>query len=86
MTAGTHAITAGLFACLHPNDEVLCVTEEPYDTLEEVMGVRGRPRIGNLADWGVTSRCHYGLFTADGGVDPSTIADSIDIGVALPEA
>jgi Methionine gamma-lyase len=81
--AGTHAIAVGLFSCLKPNDELLCVSGDPYDTLEEVLGVRGDAGIGNLSDWGVTSRCHYGLFTDDGGVDPSTITDSIDFGMTL---
>ena len=83
MVAGTHAITVGLLACLRPSDELLCVTGDPYDTLEEVLGVRGEPGIGNLADLSVTSRCHYGLFTAEGGVDVSTIADSINVGMTL---
>lgn len=83
MVTGTHAITVGLLACLRPSDELLCVTGDPYDTLEEVLGVRGEPGIGNLADLSVTSRCHYGLFTAEGGVDVSTIADSINVGMTL---
>jgi cystathionine beta-lyase family protein involved in aluminum resistance len=62
---------------------MLCVTGDPYDTLEEVLGVRGDACIGNLSDWGVTSRCHYGLFTDDGGVDPSSITYSIDCGMAF---
>lgn len=81
--AGTHAITVGLLSCLRPKGELLCVTGDPYDTLEEVLGVRGEPGVGNLTALNVASRCHYGLFTAEGGVHVSTIADSIKVGMSL---
>lgn len=60
---------------------MLCVTGEPYDTLEEVLGVRGQPGIGHLGDWGVTHRCHQGLFTSQGGVDPASVTESIIVGM-----
>lgn len=39
-----------------PGDELLAVAGAPYDTLEEVIGLRGTPGIGSLADLGVTYR------------------------------
>jgi cystathionine beta-lyase family protein involved in aluminum resistance len=39
--SGTHAISVGLKGCLNPGDTLLVVTGPPYDTLEEVMGLRG---------------------------------------------
>lgn len=38
--SGTHALTIALFGILRPNDEMLCVTGEPYDTLHEVIGIK----------------------------------------------
>ena len=54
--SGTHAIAAGLFACLRPGDELLAVAGSPYDTLEEVIGTRGTPQSGSLMDFGVSYR------------------------------
>lgn len=41
--SGTHAIATALFAVLRPGDELLAVAGKPYDTLEEVIGLRGTP-------------------------------------------
>ncbi|XP_020692819.1 uncharacterized protein LOC110107028 isoform X1 [Dendrobium catenatum] len=54
--SGTHAITCALFAILRPGDELLAVAGAPYDTLEEVIGIRNSPRIGSLKDFGVSYR------------------------------
>lgn len=56
IASGTHAITAALFGMLRPGDELLFVTGHPYDTLEEVVGVRGERNMGSLKDWGVLYR------------------------------
>lgn len=53
--SGTHAIATALFGVLRPGDELLAVTGHPYDTLEEVIGLRGEHQ-GSLAEWGVTYR------------------------------
>jgi len=55
IASGTHAITAALFGVLRPGDELLFITGHPYDTLEEVVGVRGEDNMGSLRDWGI----HY---------------------------
>ena len=39
--SGTHAIASALFAVLSPGDQLLSVTGSPYETLEEVIGLRG---------------------------------------------
>jgi cystathionine beta-lyase family protein involved in aluminum resistance len=52
--SGTHAIACALFGVLRPGDEMLAVVGAPYDTLEEVIGLRGQEQ-GSLADFGV----HY---------------------------
>ncbi len=38
--SGTHAISVALFGVLRPGDTILSVTGKPYDTLEEVIGIR----------------------------------------------
>ena len=53
--SGTHAITCALFGVLRPGDELLAVTGAPYDTLEEVIGVRGNGH-GSLKDFGISYR------------------------------
>ncbi len=53
--SGTHAIAACLFGVLRPGDEMLAVTGAPYDTLEEVIGIRGNAQ-GSLTDFGITYR------------------------------
>lgn len=52
--SGTHALTVGLFGLLRPNDLLLSLTGKPYDTLEEVIGIRDNGRNeGSLRDFGV---------------------------------
>ena len=50
--SGTHAIAAALFGVLRPGDRLLSVTGRPYDTLEEVIGLREQGQ-GSLAEFGV---------------------------------
>ncbi len=54
ITCGTHALAVALAANLRPGDELLAVSGKPYDTLEEVIGIR--PSNGSLAEYGVTYR------------------------------
>ena len=50
--SGTHAIAAALFGVLRPGDHIISVSGTPYDTLEEVIGLRGKGQ-GSLMDFGV---------------------------------
>lgn len=50
--SGTHAIATALFGCLKPGDELVAIAGPPYDTLEEVIGIREEGQ-GSLMDWGV---------------------------------
>ncbi len=56
VASGTHAISSALFGMLRPGEELLFVTGHPYDTLEEVVGVRGDRNMGSLKDWGIKYR------------------------------
>lgn len=51
--SGTHAIATALFGVLRPGDHVISVSGSPYDTLEEVIGLRGEGQ-GSLMDFGVS--------------------------------
>jgi cystathionine beta-lyase family protein involved in aluminum resistance len=53
--SGTHAIACALYGVLRPGDELLAVAGAPYDTLEEVIGLRGSGQ-GSLKDFGITYR------------------------------
>ena len=52
ITCGTHALA--LMSNLRPGDELLSISGKPYDTLEEVIGIR--PSKGSLAEYGITYR------------------------------
>ncbi|MDD6325568.1 MAG: methionine gamma-lyase family protein [Lachnospiraceae bacterium] len=52
ITCGTHALAIALAGNLRPGDELLSISGKPYDTLEEVIGIR--PSCGSLAEYGVT--------------------------------
>ncbi len=52
ITCGTHALALALSANLRPGDELVSVAGKPYDTLEEVIGIR--PSKGSLAEYGIT--------------------------------
>lgn len=51
--SGTHALTVALFGVLRTGDRMVAVTGAPYDTLEEVIGLRGEG-CGSLRDFGVS--------------------------------
>lgn len=53
--SGTHAIACALFGVLRPGDEMLAVAGPPYDTLEEVIGMRGHGQ-GSLVEFGISYR------------------------------
>lgn len=50
--SGTHAISIALFGVLRPGDELLYITGKPYDTLEEIVGIRGTGN-GSLKEFGI---------------------------------
>ena len=54
ITCGTHALNVALSSNLRPGDELLSPVGKPYDTLEEVIGIR--PSCGSLKEYGVSYR------------------------------
>ena len=74
ITCGTHALAVALSANLRPGDELLSPVGKPYDTLEEVIGIRKSP--GSLAEYGISYR-QVDLLP-DGGFDWEGIKQAIN--------
>lgn len=74
IACGTHALAVALSGNLRPGDELLSPVGKPYDTLEEVIGIR--PSNGSLAEYGVTYR-QVDLLE-DGTFDYENIAKSVN--------
>ena len=73
ITCGTHALSLALSANLRPQDEMLSISGKPYDTLEEVIGIR--PSMGSLAEYGVSYR--QVELTKDGSFDFDAIQKAL---------
>lgn len=73
ITCGTHALALALMSNLRPGDELLSPVGKPYDTLEEVIGIR--PSKGSLAEYGISYR-QVDLLE-DGGFDYENIRKAI---------
>lgn len=74
IVSGTHAIACALYGVLRPGDEMLAVVGSPYDTLEEVIGLRGQGQ-GSLIDFGIKYRQLE--LTPEGKIDWPTLNNSI---------
>ncbi|MBM7586967.1 cystathionine beta-lyase family protein involved in aluminum resistance [Bacillus pakistanensis] len=68
--SGTHAISIALFGVLRPWDDLLYITGKPYDTLEEIVGIRGSG-VGSLKEYGIGYQSVP--LTKDGSVDFSAV-------------
>ncbi len=73
IACGTHALALALMSNLRPGDEILSPVGKPYDTLEEVIGIRESK--GSLAEYGITYR-QVDLLE-DGGFDYPSIREAI---------
>ena len=74
ITCGTHALALALMSNLRPGDELLSPVGKPYDTLEEVIGIR--PTCGSLSEYGISYR-QVDLLP-DGSFDYENIRKSIN--------
>lgn len=75
VVSGTHAISSVLFGLLRPGDELLYITGKPYDTLEEVVGVRGSGQ-GSLKDFHIDYR--WLPLQDDGTINYPLVSSSIN--------
>ncbi|KRM72835.1 aminotransferase class I/II-fold pyridoxal phosphate-dependent enzyme [Lacticaseibacillus brantae] len=64
--SGTHAIGVGLLGLVRPGDEILYITGEPYDTIQEVLGMAG-DGVGSPTEYGI--KTGFVELTAAGEVD-----------------
>lgn len=74
ITCGTHALALALMSNLRPGDELLSPVGKPYDTLEEVIGIRDSK--GSLKEYGITYR-QVDLLE-DGSFDYNNISKAIN--------
>ncbi|HBZ52291.1 MAG TPA: hypothetical protein DEO82_00815 [Eubacterium sp.] len=74
LMSGTHALTVALFGLLRPGDELFSPVGKPYDTLDEVIGIRDAA--GSLKDFGVSF--NYVDMLPDGSFDYDNIAKAIN--------
>jgi len=74
ITCGTHALALALMSNLRPGDELLSPVGKPYDTLEEVIGIRESK--GSLREYGISYR-QVDLLP-DGGFDWEGIKNAIN--------
>jgi len=79
LVSGTHALTTCLRAVLRPGDTVMSVTGRPYDTLEEVLGIRGDAP-GSLREFGVE---YLQVNLRDGRVDLAGVKEKMTPSVKL---
>lgn len=71
--SGTHAISIALFGVLRPNDELIYITGKPYDTLEEIVGIRGSG-IGSLKEFNID---YQTVDLKDGRIDFEAVRKAI---------
>lgn len=78
--SGTHTLTVALFGMLRPNDEMLCVTGMPYDTIRSAIGISG-DYPGSLKDFGV--KFSKVDLKADGTVDLDAVEKAVYKGLKM---
>ncbi len=71
---GTQALAVCMYGCLRPGDEFFSITGNPYDTLEEVIGIRGKGN-GSLMDFGITYK--QNSLTNEGEIDVNGVIKQI---------
>lgn len=71
---GTHALAITLMGCLRPFDELIYCTGGPYDTLEEVIGIRGEGK-GSLKEYGISYK--QVELKEDGSIDLEGLKNAI---------
>ncbi len=72
---GTHALSLTLTGILRPGDEMIYCTGKPYDTLEQVIGIKGNPGDGSLKDFGVVYK--QVELKPDGSIDLERLKEAI---------
>lgn len=74
LVSGTQALAVCMYGNLRPGDQLVSITGKPYDTLEEVIGIRGMGA-GSLAEFGISYR--QVELNADGSIDLESAAKAL---------
>ncbi|MGP1569303.1 MAG: aminotransferase class I/II-fold pyridoxal phosphate-dependent enzyme [Eubacteriales bacterium] len=74
IVSGTHALSLTLCGVLRPGDELIYVTGRPYDTLEEVIGIRGKGA-GSLKEFGISYK--QVELCSDGQIDLNAVKNAV---------
>ena len=69
--SGTHVLALCLYGVLRPGDTLLCASGRPYDTLEETIGLSGKPGQGALSEYHIA--CKVIELLPEGGLDVPAI-------------
>ena len=78
-TCGTHTLATALFGVLRPGDKMLCVSGTPYDTIRNVIGIKGE-NMGSLKDFNIL----YEEVALKGDrLDYDAIKDKVDSSVTM---
>lgn len=77
---GTHALSLALSGVLRPGDEMIYCTGRPYDTLEEVIGIRGEG-MGSLREFGIKYK--QVELDPDGHIDQAALKEAINENTAM---
>ena len=77
---GTHALSLALSGVLRPGDEMIYCTGRPYDTLEEVIGIRGEG-MGSLREFGIKYK--QVELDPDGHIDQAALKEAINDNTAM---
>lgn len=80
IASGTHALALCLYGILRPGDILLSAVGKPYDTLEEVIGLSGKPGNGSLKDYGIR---YKQTELKDGKPDVESIVNALEPAVKL---
>ena len=76
LISGTHTLSTGLFGLLRPGDTLLSVTGKPYDTLDEVIGIKDDGNNnGSLKDFGILYKQIE--LTDDGKIDIAKVIETL---------
>ncbi len=78
-TCGTHTLATALFGVLRPGDKMLSITDTPYDTIHNVIGISGSG-MGSLKDFGVS---YDEVPLKDGKIDYDAVENAVDSSVTM---
>ena len=74
IASGTHALSLTLSGLLRPNDELISISGAPYDTLQEIIGIKDTGEKGALKEFGIT---YKEVALIDNKIDVDTVLKSI---------